>query len=65
MKHIRIIHWNEMINTDDIFDPSKILYLKINGAYHPEVLRVFNNLRSLDVSYTFAKDLLTSLKKLK
>lgn len=54
-----------MINIDDIFDPSKILYLKINGAYHPEVLRVFNNLRILDVSYTFAKDLLTSLKKLK
>jgi hypothetical protein len=29
LKNIGISHWNEMIDLDDIFDPSKILDLQI------------------------------------
>ncbi len=48
LKQIYVTHWSQFINIDDIFDPEKIFYLKVNGAIKSETLRLFTNLRSLD-----------------
>jgi hypothetical protein len=47
LKHINIDRWDEMIDLDDIFDPSKILYLEAD-LMHLKQLRLFTNLRSLE-----------------
>jgi hypothetical protein len=46
LKHINIRRWDEMIDLDDIFDPSKILYLEAD-LMHLKQLPLFTNLRSL------------------
>lgn len=46
-----------MINIDDIFDPSKILNLKISWAIeNEEILNLFTNLKSLHFSFASLKD---------
>ena len=34
LTNIGIFHWDEMIDLDDIFDPSKILDLQIEESIH-------------------------------
>jgi hypothetical protein len=55
LKHINIERWNEMIDLDDIFDPSKILYLEAD-LMHLKQLRLFTNLRSLKLNTYCSKD---------
>ena len=50
LKDIWISEWIEIIDLEGIFDPSKILMLKIFEITNiNEVLSIFNNLRSLEI----------------
>jgi hypothetical protein len=64
LKHINIHRWDEMIDLDDIFDPSKILYLEAD-LMHLKQLRLFTNLRSLKLKISCLKDELPKMQALR
>ncbi len=49
------IEWDEIIEINKIFDPSKILELEIGSIKKIETLSLFKNLRSLKLSFTLTK----------
>ena len=51
LKHIEIGEWDQIINLDGIFDPSKILKLQTILGKNYEVLKLFANLRSMYLHY--------------
>jgi hypothetical protein len=63
LKHINIGRWDEMIDLDDIFDPSKILYLEAD-LMHLKQLPLFTNLISLKLKYSCSKDELPKMHSL-
>ncbi len=49
------IEWDEIIEINKIFDPSKILELEIGSIKKIETLSLFKNLRSLKLNFTLTK----------
>ena len=45
LKHIKIRKWDEVVDFDEIFDPSLILDLEISEFSNTQFLNFFRNLR--------------------